>query len=97
MSRLLPFGEESSGGIQQEEELFLSLGAVSCVQAVLQWHRPLHCTDHVNRPLLDTPGRYGGQGEGYRDITMSGARENKESPINEFHSSSNELFRFFIR
>lgn len=55
----LPFGEESSSSIQQEEELFLGLGAVPCVEEVLKWHRPLHRTDHVDRPLLDTPGRGG--------------------------------------
>lgn len=54
--RVVPFSEEVSCGIQQQEHLFLSLGAVSCVQMMLQRHRPLHCADHVNMLLLDTTG-----------------------------------------
>lgn len=52
-----PFGEEASTGIKQQEELFLSLGAVAGIQIVLQRDRPLNCADHIDVPLLNTTGK----------------------------------------
>ena len=53
---VVPFGEEVSYSIHQQEHLFLSPAAVSCVQIMLQRHRSLHRADHVNMFLLYTTG-----------------------------------------
>lgn len=50
--KVLPFCEEVADSIHQQEHLFLSLGAVSRVEIMLQRHRSLHRADHVNMPLL---------------------------------------------
>lgn len=52
--KLSPFIEEVARSIHQQEHLFLSLGAVSSVQIMLQRHGSLHRADHVNVPLLYT-------------------------------------------
>lgn len=54
MGKRVPFSEEVAHSIQQQEHLFLSLGAVASVQIMLQRYRSLHCADHVNMPLLYT-------------------------------------------
>lgn len=57
MIEVVPFSEEVSSRIHQEEHLFLSLGAVSSVEIMLQRHRSLHCADHINMLLFDTSVR----------------------------------------
>lgn len=52
--RDVPFGEEVSCSVHQQEHLLLGLGAVSSVQIMLQRYGPLHGADHVNVPLLNT-------------------------------------------
>lgn len=52
--KVVPFSEEVAHSIDQQEHLFLSLGAVSGVEMMLQRHGSLHCADHVNMPLLYT-------------------------------------------
>jgi hypothetical protein len=54
-SCIIPLGVEGPSGVQQQEELSLSLGTVPCKEIVLQRDRSGNRADHIDLTTLQPP------------------------------------------
>lgn len=77
----VPFSEEVSGSIDEEEELFLGLGAVSRVEVVLQRNGPLQGADHIDGPLLEAPAGTQVTGQGLRGDHLCTQHSTTTAPV----------------